>query len=334
MSVDVGDGGEPGSPPRVRGKEGSYPSTVLRKGITPARAGKSCSRPSRPTRARDHPRACGEKKQQAAQQVAAQGSPPRVRGKGIHGIRIERPPGITPARAGKSGHRVGFLTAFGDHPRACGEKCNNEKAAPERQGSPPRVRGKETRQNAVQTRPGITPARAGKRAASFAHSGKCRDHPRACGEKDMLEKIYLHYKGSPPRVRGKDVSGSRTGVSDGITPARAGKSPLPDQQRWMRRDHPRACGEKAMFNPHPDIAPGSPPRVRGKDRADDRKRRQAGITPARAGKRKSRTASRSASRDHPRACGEKPDLGYGGDSAWGSPPRVRGKGRAGLHEPD
>ena len=50
-----------------------------------------------------------------------------------------------------------------------------------------------------------------------------------------------------------------------------------------------------------------------------------GITPAYAGKSQSYRQPCSAMWDHPRVCGEKPFLFYGGSSDSGSSPRVRGK---------
>ena len=69
-------------------------------------------------------------------------------------------------------------------------------------------------------------------------------------------------------------------------------------------------------------------RGRGKDDTGYALLKQAGITPACAGKSNLVQVSPAESRDHPRVCGEKsmycPGMPYPG----GSPPRVRGKGGA------
>ena len=70
-----------GSPPRVRGKVVVVAARGGRVGITPARAGKSCSIPLSSRYCRDHPRACGEKVTYAPPPFQIPGSPPRVRGK-------------------------------------------------------------------------------------------------------------------------------------------------------------------------------------------------------------------------------------------------------------
>ena len=61
VSVDIGDGSEPGSPPHARGKEDIYLAFTGLTGITPVCAGKSRWSQTIYHRLRDHPRVCGEK---------------------------------------------------------------------------------------------------------------------------------------------------------------------------------------------------------------------------------------------------------------------------------
>ena len=72
-------------------------------------------------------------------------------------------------------------------------------------------------------------------------------------------------EGSPPRMRGKDAQDAIENLGVGITPAYAGKSRFDGGHFPQIRDHPRVCGEKALGQVQPSIAPGSPPRMRGKD---------------------------------------------------------------------
>ena len=70
--------------------------------------------------------------------------------------------GITPAYAGKSfGISVGIGVLL-DHPRVCGEKALRFLRPRQRQGSPPRMRGKGLVNQAGQLCRRITPAYAGK----------------------------------------------------------------------------------------------------------------------------------------------------------------------------
>ena len=53
----------------------------------------------------------------------------------------------------------------------------------------------------------ITPAYAGKRTSRKSKTGEKRDHPRVCGEKSVIQTVFLHIVGSPPRMRGKAHDG-------------------------------------------------------------------------------------------------------------------------------
>ena len=68
--------------------------------------------------------------------------------------------------------------------------------------------------------------------------------------------------------------------------------------------------------------------MRGKDSFNALLVCVVGITPARAGKRWTRSPVSTSSRDHPRACGEKPGFPGFPPFLQGSPPRVRGKVQA------
>ena len=92
---------QPGSPPRVRGKVSVFTSTEITYGITPACAGKSICFRARQCVRKDHPRVCGEKIYSVRDNIAEQGSPPRVRGKDDFVKALLLKPGITPACAGK-----------------------------------------------------------------------------------------------------------------------------------------------------------------------------------------------------------------------------------------
>ena len=51
----------------------------------------------------------------------------------------------------------------------------------------------------------ITPAYAGKSSVDFDLWYSIRDHPRVCGEKQILMYALIGSAGSPPRMRGKDI---------------------------------------------------------------------------------------------------------------------------------
>ena len=93
--------GRQGSPPRMRGKVQLGEIDLQDIWITPAYAGKSGPCPDRVPPAGDHPRVCGEKYEPETGPWRCLGSPPRMRGKEGDQTAARRPPGITPAYAGK-----------------------------------------------------------------------------------------------------------------------------------------------------------------------------------------------------------------------------------------
>ena len=130
--------------------------------ITPAYAGKSKSFRGHRSATKDHPRLCGEKIFYFSICGGGTGSPPPMRGKDTLRTCDCTAIGITPAYAGKSltvtvkSHRVW------DHPRLCGEKPVDHGDSVHSRGSPPPMRGKDSRRK-IRTRPKrITPAYAGK----------------------------------------------------------------------------------------------------------------------------------------------------------------------------
>ena len=134
--------------------------------------------------------------------------------------------GITPAHAGKRPATARKRALQRDHPRTRGEKTYNFSGASAGNGSPPHMRGKGRVGKGQRLRVGITPAHAGKRPATARKRALQRDHPRACGEKGGSECGNEHFKGSPPRMRGKAEGGRLCAAGAGITPAHAGKRPL------------------------------------------------------------------------------------------------------------
>ena len=107
-------------------------------------------------------------------------------------------------------------------------------------------------------------------------------------------------------MRGKRISVRLNSLSDGITPAYAGKTPPSSSGNASLRDHPRVCGENAHGSQSPQGCRGSPPRMRGKRYIQCRRQLSVGITPAYAGKTSVQVRVYSRPWDHPRVCGENP----------------------------
>ena len=114
-------------------------------------------------------------------------------------------------------------------------------------------------------------------------------------------------------------------VSDGITPACAGKRLEPALAGGKDEDHPRMCGEKPTLRCPCLPYRGSPPRMRGKGIVNVFVSEKLRITPACAGKSWSNALPCSRREDHPRMCGEKGSARRALPLVAGSPPHVRGK---------
>ena len=234
-------------------------------GITPAYAGKSLWCVIVRVSHGDHPRVCGEKRNSSTLRKLFWGSPPRMRGKAIPFSEPDVNFGITPAYAGKSQPYHFTCTSYWDHPRVCGEKQVPAVRHQRRCGSPPRMRGKVTRNGNIIRPWGITPAYAGKRHVCSAPCKGMGDHPRVCGEKASIRSGSRASQGSPPRMRGKGDVVCRFEIAAGITPAYAGKRGCAQWAHPLFRDHPRVCGEKISRDWLLMAISGSPPRMRGKD---------------------------------------------------------------------
>ena len=166
----------------------------------------------------------------------------------------------------------------------CGENQGVRLPSAHRQGSPPRVRGKHVAHVAIHDVPGITPACAGKTSVREVVIRQFRDHPRVCGENFEGAEHDAACEGSPPRVRGKPARHCVEAIPRGITPACAGKTIKRVYSRFVRRDHPRVCGENCWEKAQALADWGSPPRVRGKPINPLSSPATVGITPACAGK--------------------------------------------------
>ncbi len=135
-------------------------------------------------------------------------------------------------------------------------------------------------------------------------------------------------------MRGKEVPASSSLIATRITPACAGKRRRRRGVVVDHRDHPRMCGEKVPRAALNALVRGSPPRMRGKDAVAVAGCIEFGITPAYAGKRLEPAQAGGKDEDHPRVCGEKLICGGCDRDELGSPPRMRGKGWQGEHQPE
>ena len=131
--------------------------------------------------------------------------------------------------------------------------------------------------------------------------------------------------GSSPRGRGKPIVVEVAEHSDGLIPARAGKTTPAGGPGAASRAHPRAGGENLRLGRSGVKLGGSSPRGRGKRQIGLAHQLLQRLIPARAGKTAHTETSSSTPRPHPRAGGENGSLSSCRLDGEGSSPRGRGK---------
>ena len=151
-----------GSSPRVRGKHPRRRRDPHRRGLIPARAGKTRSASRSPPTWRAHPRACGENYPTFPACMVGRGSSPRVRGKPRDTTLQRVSSGLIPARAGKTTGPPTIQSRVSAHPRAYGENQDIGVLDLTASGSSPRVRGKQIADSLAGQCARLIPARAGK----------------------------------------------------------------------------------------------------------------------------------------------------------------------------
>ena len=167
---------------------------------------------------------CGKNKVTLRSNVAAPGSPPRVREKLIRIRHRYDITGITPACAGKTTVSISTVRSKWDQSHVCGKNTTIQKVIFLDPGSPSHMREKLTCFFLIIFNRRITPACAGKTSSALICLSWSWDHPRVCGKNisDILKMVRV--LGSPPLLREKRISTPFVQVNCGITPACAGKT--------------------------------------------------------------------------------------------------------------
>ena len=186
---------------------------------------------------------CGEHPAWSKSQTARPGSSPHVRGTLLMLIRVPRLSGIIPACAGNTRVAGCKTPVFRDHPRMCGEHPAWSKSQTARPGSSPHVRGTPCCRSVRSGGAGIIPACAGNTSCCSSASREVRDHPRMCGEHDLIRVHVVDGLGSSPHVRGTLLANGASVCAFGIIPACAGNTWVSLATPTCPRDHPRMCGE-------------------------------------------------------------------------------------------
>ena len=211
------------------------------------------------------------------------GSSPRVWGQDANTIRSIGNVRIIPTRVGTSSTN-GLLAAWNtDHPHACGDKSGYEGGEIQGEGSSPRVWGQGFAVYHGQGQFRIIPTRVGTSEGCVVGNAPVRDHPHACGDKNIGDSVTPEPTGSSPRVWGQDAFIGKNDKGVGIIPTRVGTRPSAKTPGGVCWDHPHACGDKEtwLFRIHREQ--GSSPRVWGQAALVSSAIAAPGIIPTRVG---------------------------------------------------
>ena len=151
---------------------------------------------------------------------------------------------IIPTRVGTRWIAVINQAVNEDHPHACGDKYRQMAVIRNCGGSSPRVWGQVATYMADFETTGIIPTRVGTRLAAYHHIGDFRDHPHACGDKNLTRLTLLLFPGSSPRVWGQAFYNVVFFGCNRIIPTRVGTSSFCLPFLFPIKDHPHACGDK------------------------------------------------------------------------------------------
>ena len=132
-----------------------------------------------------------------------------------------------------------------------------------------------------------------------------------------------YYQGSPPHVRERRYIQYTIHSTLRITPACAGRTSFRQSLCTSQRDHPRSRGKDAILNIITNELEGSPPLAREGHSEERFHTKEAGITPAFAGRTYFFADSVYISQDHPRMCGKDSVKNVSEYLIPGSPPHVR-----------
>ena len=256
-----------GPSPQVRGTVPLGWLSIGAFGTIPAGAGNSSSATLQSCPARDHPRRCGEQVRGSADDNAAVGPSPQVRGTGIRSMASHQRSRTIPAGAGNRNGINVSVERFEDHPRRCGEQSTVEGFSISYRGPSPQVRGTDKLRLERYRLSGTIPAGAG-------------NSPQECVP-------GLRCPGPSPQVRGTEALVPRSRPGRGTIPAGAGNSACYSILDIVSGDHPRRCGEQPMRSSRSWRKRGPSPQVRGTVRQREAVGDVAGTIPAGAGNSRS-----------------------------------------------
>ena len=213
-----------GSSPRERGTPRRAGAAQSDMRFIPARAGNASSATGCWRCSTVHPRASGERVNGLRAPANLDGSSPRERGTLPISIREDKTRRFIPARAGNAPIRQHMALSGAVHPRASGERDQQDRRTGLSDGSSPRERGTQGRSVLPHPRDRFIPARAGNAGPGRRRCARRAVHPRASGERWAGKADPSGEVGSSPRERGTHVTRGLQRGPHRFIPARAGNA--------------------------------------------------------------------------------------------------------------
>ena len=192
-----------GLSPRVRGKLPAAISGFMAERSIPACAGETHNSVRPVISAKVYPRVCGGNPAKHGAGWTHEGLSPRVRGKPAAAPISANPAGSIPACAGETGATAGAAACSKVYPRVCGGNAHSLTFGFSKNGLSPRVRGKQTRPQALPPPTGSIPACAGETSPRSTKPHTSLVYPRVCGGNGAFRLFRGASGGLSPRVRGK-----------------------------------------------------------------------------------------------------------------------------------
>ena len=150
------------------------------------------------------------------------GSSPRVWGQVERRAKVFVDIRIIPTRVGTSYVCKQNEGTQQDHPHACGDKLFLTQYQRQQIGSSPRVWGQDAKYSVCCPSVRIIPTRVGTSKHTITLVNGNKDHPHACGDKELFKGDENYHEGSSPRVWGQDANTIRSIGNVRIIPTRVG----------------------------------------------------------------------------------------------------------------
>ena len=129
-----------------------------------------------------------------------------------------------PTHVGKTRRAPRAFQGRTEHPHACGENAVLPDRPALRDGTSPRMWGKQRRHRRNYQHRRNIPTHVGKTSGCVIRTDTISEHPHACGENSCAGQHAIQPPGTSPRMWGKRIRGRRTDLIQRNIPTHVGKT--------------------------------------------------------------------------------------------------------------